>query len=97
MKNTADRAVAPSRHRCNRPPRLLATFNEMDAVADTRYLRDKSTVILSRRGINTCYLRDVARPSLTRSRSRRRVLRIRERKTEKEDIKTERERKGLSF
>jgi len=48
-------------------PRLLATFNEMDAVADTRYLRDKSPVILSRQGINTV-TRDVARPSLTRSR-----------------------------
>lgn len=52
MKNIADRGSAePSS--MQPAPRLLATFNEMDAVADTRYLRDKSPLILSRRGINT--------------------------------------------
>jgi len=66
MKNIADCGSAkPSS--MQPVPRLLATFNEMDAVADTRYLRDKSPVILSRQGINTV-TRDVARPSLTRSR-----------------------------
>lgn len=91
MKNMVDRSSAkPS---STQPaPRLLATFNEMDAVADTRYLRDKSPVILSRQGINTT-TRDVARPSLIRSRgtpSRDRVdLRERERERGK---KKERER-----
>lgn len=74
MKNTADYGSAkPSS--MQPAPRLLATFNEMDAVADTRYLRDKSPAILSQQGINTV-TRDVARPSLTRSREHAVVVRI---------------------
>lgn len=82
MKNVADCSSAkPSS--MQPAPRLLATFNEMDAVSDTRYLRDKSPVILSRRGINTV-TRDVARPSLTRSREHV-VARIWKREKEREE------------
>jgi len=54
MKNTIGHSSAKTVIDPQPASRLPATFNEMDVVADMRYRRDKSTMILSWRGYQ-CY------------------------------------------